>query len=150
MSRLSRFLNPNLALVPYRSRGKARIERLASSVPDDGELPYNSRGLEHRYVHARRYLLEEHVISVECSRPCRIFLMSDLNHTRYHLGRDFKALGGSFTRFPAHIQVPRSGVWNILIDLAGSRGELSYSITYMKPRKPAAGPEIRQPVRVIV
>lgn len=144
MSRLIQFLLPT-RFGSFDDGRRARLSELAEEEYGSREHP-----LVHHYVHARRYLMEAHYISVESSRPCRIFLVNDINHARYHIGRDFRAFGGAFSTFPARLRVPRSGVWNILIDLDGTRGELAYSITYMKPRDGKAGRDPRQLVHVYV
>ncbi len=56
---------------------------------------------------------------------------SDRDYAACRQVRRFKYHGGTFKRFPARLTVPESCPWNIIIDLAGAKGEIQYKITVM-------------------
>ena len=82
-----------------------------------------------RFIHQRRHLNKGEVVQLDCDTQCNFMLLSDGDYAAYQKVRRFNYFGGTFKQFPARISVPESGDWNIIIDLAGARGEIQYNIT---------------------
>ena len=87
------------------------------------------RGPAMRFIHQRRYLNKGEVVQLDCDTQCNFMLLTDGDYSAYQDVRRFSYCGGTFKRFPARIAVPEGGHWNIVIDLAGARGEIQYNIT---------------------
>lgn len=56
-------------------------------------------------------------------------LLTDTEYEAYQRVAPFRYFGGTFKAFPAHITVPETGDWNIVIDQAGAPGEIQYTVT---------------------
>ena len=82
-----------------------------------------------RFIHQRRALSKGDIVQVDCDAQCNFMLLSDADYAAYQRVRPFKYCGGTFKRFPARITVPETGDWNVVIDLAGAKGEIRYNIT---------------------
>ena len=82
-----------------------------------------------RFIHQRRQLNKGDIVQLDCDTQCNFMLLSDPDYIAYQRVRPFRYCGGTFKRFPAQIAVPESGDWNIIIDLAGAKGEIQYNIT---------------------
>lgn len=74
-----------------------------------------------KFVHQREHLNEDDVVVIECSQICNIRLMNDANFRSFKNGGRHSYHGGAFDRFPAKINVPSTGFWNITIDTAGTK-----------------------------
>lgn len=59
-------------------------------------------------------------------------ITDDNNFRNFKANRSFDYHGGSYDYFPVRIKVPRSGYWNVTIDLAGRRANIRYNISYIK------------------
>jgi hypothetical protein len=84
-----------------------------------------------QFIHSREYLNEGAVVIVDCSYQCNVMLTDDNNFQHYRRGGQFEYYGGFFQRLPARIAVPRTGYWNITLDVGGGRANLKYSINVM-------------------
>ncbi len=96
--------------------------RCAETPPGDGAPKM-------RFLHQRRYLNKHEIVQLDCDTQCNFMLLSDGDYKAYQQVRRFAYCGGTFKHFPARISVPESGYWNIVIDLAGAKGEIQYNIT---------------------
>jgi hypothetical protein len=101
--------------------------RCAEAGPTDRTA--TDRTPKMRFIHQRRHLNKGEVVQLDCDTQCNFMLLSDGDYSAYQKVRRFNYCGGTFKRFPARISVPESGDWNIIIDLAGARGEIQYNIT---------------------
>lgn len=100
----------------------ARCAELPESATRDGAPKM-------RFIHQRRQLKKGDIVHLDCDTQCNFMLLSDADYAAYQKVRPFRYCGGTFKRFPAEIAVPESGEWNIVIDLAGAKGEIQYNIT---------------------
>ena len=84
------------------------------------------------FIHAREYLSKVDVVRLDCDTQCNFMLTDDSNFSSYKRGGKFEYFGGKFTHFPAMITVPRTGDWNVTIDLGGGNANIKYNISYVK------------------
>jgi len=84
------------------------------------------------FIHSREYLEAGDVVVVECSHQCNVMLTTDSNFSNYKHSGHFQYHGGNFKRFPARIEAPRTGYWNITIDLGSGRANIKYSINIIR------------------
>lgn len=112
----------------------------SSNYSTDGEAPHvngarcaeaepSGRSPKMRFIHQRRHLSKGAIVQLDCDTQCNFMLLTDGDYAAYQKVRRFNYCGGTFKQFPARINVPESGDWNIVIDLAGARGEIQYNIT---------------------
>lgn len=69
-----------------------------------------------KFIHQREHLNEDDIVVIECSQTCNIRLMNDANFRSFKNGGRHVYHGGAFDKFPAKINVPSTGFWNITID----------------------------------
>lgn len=93
------------------------------------EADPSDRPAKMRFIHQRRHLNKGEVVQLDCDTQCNFMLLTDGDYDAYQKVRRFSYCGGTFKHFPARIPVPESGHWNIIIDLAGAKGEILYNIT---------------------
>lgn len=55
-------------------------------------------------------------VKANLTRQAEVLLIDDENYDKRRLGLDYKAVGGHFTTSPALIQVPRPGLWHLVIE----------------------------------
>jgi hypothetical protein len=91
--------------------------------------PAGARAAAPRFIHQRHHLKGGDIVQLDCDTQCNFMLLSDADYAAYQCVRPFTYCGGTFKHFPARITVPETGDWNIVIDLAGAHGEISYNIT---------------------
>ncbi|AZS56809.1 DUF1883 domain-containing protein [Pectobacterium parmentieri] len=81
------------------------------------------------YIHSRVRADAGDIISVQCSHQINVLVMDDTNYNRYKSGNNPRVLGGFYTHFPANIEVPSSGGWNVVLALPpGRKASIKYSI----------------------
>lgn len=68
------------------------------------------------------------ILNITIDRKVNIYLMDDINFSKYRNGSSFEFYGGETVSSPYNIAVPRTGHWYIVIDLGGGTGILNYSI----------------------
>lgn len=85
-----------------------------------------------QFIHSREYLEVGDTVVVNCSHQCNIMLTDDHNFQRYKSRGQFEYFGGNFKMLPARITVPRSGYWNITIDLGGGSASIRHSIQVIR------------------
>lgn len=85
------------------------------------------------FLHKREHLNAGCIVEVDCSHQCNIVLLDDSNFSNYKNGRQFTHHGGGglFKRFPARLQVPNTGYWNIVLDLGGGSANIRHSIRFI-------------------
>lgn len=84
------------------------------------------------FIHMREYLNSGDVVVVSCSRKSNVMLTNDINFNKYKYDKPYNYYGGAFTKYPAKIPVPRTGHWNITIDVGGEDGTIEYSVKIFK------------------
>ncbi|MCJ8168070.1 DUF1883 domain-containing protein [Atopomonas sediminilitoris] len=89
-----------------------------------------------KFIHQREHLSQGDWVIIESSQACNIRLMTDGNFRSFKNGGRHTYHGGAFDRFPAKIQVPSTGYWNITLDTVTRR---AISVT----RKPSMQYSIR-------
>lgn len=94
-----------------------------------GEASPGGASPKMRFIHQRRHLNKDDVVQLDCDTQCNFMLLTDSDYKAYQQVRRFTYKGGTFKHFPARIAAPESGYWNIIIDLAGAKGEIQYNIT---------------------
>ncbi len=72
------------------------------------------------------------ILSIVFDRKVNIFLMDNINFSRYKNNKSCEYYGGAANNSPYNIAVPRTAHWYIVIDLGGSIGILNYSIRVFK------------------
>lgn len=70
-------------------------------------------------------------------------LLDNANFQKYKNGRKHTCYGGLVKRSPAHITVPRSGSWHVVVDMQGLRGRTSSSVRVIHPEAQSPLPEYR-------
>lgn len=60
--------------------------------------------------------------------------MTDSDFRSYRNREAHHYYGGRFKRFPARIEVPSTGYWNVTIDLGGGVANIRYSIKFLRVR----------------
>ena len=85
------------------------------------------------FIHAREHMNAGDVAVVNCSHQCNVRLMDDINFSRYKSGGQHEYYGGFFERLPARIAAPKSGYWNIVLDLGGGSATIRHSIQIYRP-----------------
>lgn len=85
-----------------------------------------------QYIHAHEFLNQGDVVRVTLDRQANVRIFDDINYSNFRNGRRATYYGGLAKVSPAEITVPRSGHWNVVIDLGGARGNIKYNIQYLK------------------
>lgn len=81
----------------------------------------------YEHYHVRLYLKPGQVVINELDRSARVMLMSDGNYANYRNNRRCTIHGGWAKVSPAPIKPPRSGYWNLVLDLEGRAGNFKHS-----------------------
>ena len=68
------------------------------------------------------------VVEVTLDKQANVRLMDDINFTKYKKGMQHQYYGGYTTKSPARLTAPRSGHWNLVIDLGGYPGTVNASV----------------------
>ncbi len=84
------------------------------------------------FIHSREYLNQGDVVEVSSDTPCNFMLTDETNFSSFKRGESFRYYGGFFKNFPARINVPHSGQWNITIDLGAGSGHIRYGLRLIK------------------
>jgi hypothetical protein len=83
-----------------------------------------------KFKQSRTYVSAGHFISVQCTVPAIVLVMTDDELTGYQYGRGAHYAGGFFTHYPAWIEINRSGYWNVVIEPVSEHPEdAQFSIT---------------------
>ena len=86
------------------------------------------------FIHAEEYLDDGDIVVVNSSHQCNVRVMDDANFEWFRRDSQHEYYGGAYKRFPARIQVPRSGRWHVTLDLGGGNANIRYGISYIKTR----------------
>jgi len=90
------------------------------------------------FIHAHQNLSKGDVVVVQCSHQCNILLLDDANFELYRNRHKHTYFGGHYIQFPAKLAVPKTGHWNVVIDLGGKQAAISHTISYIRNSQPAA------------
>jgi hypothetical protein len=63
-----------------------------------------------------------------------VMLLDDLNLSHYRRGDRFEYFGGLATLSPVTLTVPRTGSWNVVVDLGGGAGRVDASVRVLTTR----------------
>ena len=80
------------------------------------------------HLHKRLFLKDGDVVAVTCDTQANVLLMDDSDYSNYKARRSYQYYGGFFTHFPARLTPPRSGYWNVVLNLGGGRATIRHSI----------------------
>ena len=80
------------------------------------------------HLHKRLFLKDGDVVEVDSDTQANVLLMDDSDYSSYQSGRSYHYYGGFFTHFPARLAPPRSGYWNVVLNLGGGRATVRHSI----------------------
>lgn len=69
------------------------------------------------HIRGREYLNGGDAFVVNCTHQSNVLVMDDVNYRAYQSGRSAKYYGGFYRRLPAHISVPHSGAWNVVLEV---------------------------------
>ncbi|TBL41387.1 DUF1883 domain-containing protein [Hafnia alvei] len=80
--------------------------------------------------HRKLFLQQNSLLLVTCSQPAMVLLMDERNYHSYNDGDGASYFGGYFCNFPANIDIPLEGVWNVVIEPAHYQtgSKLTYSL----------------------
>lgn len=81
-----------------------------------------------KYSYEKGTFRKGDILSIAIDRKVNIYLMDNINFSRYKNNNSFEYYGGVANNSPYNITVPRNGYWYIVIDLGGGTGILNYSI----------------------
>ena len=76
---------------------------------------------------SRLFLIANTYVKVVCSEPAKILLINDKYYDKFCRDSWADYHGGFFTNFPAIVEVPYDGIWNIVID-THSKGDVEPSV----------------------
>ena len=78
------------------------------------------------YLHAALTANAGDIVEVTLTgNAANVFLLDAIQFMRYQLGHSFKFIGGFATQTPYRVQVPITGSWTLVVDLAGQPGTVS-------------------------
>lgn len=80
------------------------------------------------HLHEKLFLKEGDLVEVACDTQASVTLMDDSDYSNYKAGRSYQYYGGFFTHFPARLAPPRSGYWNVVLDLGGGHATIRHSM----------------------
>ena len=76
----------------------------------------------------RLFLQDGDVVEVDSDTQANVLLMDDSDYANYKSGRSYHYYGGFFTDFPARLAPPRSGYWNVVLNLGGGHATVRHSM----------------------
>jgi hypothetical protein len=82
----------------------------------------------HDHLHERLFLRDGDLVEVNSDTQANVTLLDDAAYAAYKAGRSYQYYGGFFREFPARLAPPRSGYWNVVLDLGGGQATVRHSI----------------------
>jgi hypothetical protein len=79
------------------------------------------------------------LVVVECDHQCNVRLLDEYNLEQFRNGRQHRYYGGFYHMFPVRLVVPKTGHWNIVIDLGGQRDTAKYRVDYFPAKAKGCG-----------
>ena len=76
------------------------------------------------YIHDVLEIGPEQVVKVRLNRRANVMLLDEENYEHYLNGEHFYYRGGFADDREADLQVPRQGIWHLVVDSAGYPGRL--------------------------
>lgn len=89
------------------------------------------------YLYQSLFLRDGQVVEVELGRKARVLLLTSLNYQLYKQGRSFDYYGGRAISSPVRLAPPRTGQWNLVIELDEDSTRASYSVKVLDKPQPA-------------
>ncbi|WP_148251447.1 DUF1883 domain-containing protein [Raoultella terrigena] len=91
-------------------------------------------------IHKRLYTEAGNFIIIKSSNPLIIMVSDDEEHKRYMSKGTANFYGGFFNHFPALIQVPETGYWNVCVDSCGfATDKMEYSVEIFREEASSTG-----------
>lgn len=78
------------------------------------------------------YLNQGDVVEICLDKQANVLLMDDQNFHYYQRGQSYQYRGGLAKKSPIRLIAPRTGHWNLAIDLGGSAGTIRNSVRTIK------------------
>jgi hypothetical protein len=82
-----------------------------------------------KYLHYEVHLNPGEFVQVSLDKQANVRLLDDSNYRRYRRGERYRYYGGRATKSPINLRPPRSGRWNVVIDLGGYAGNIRAGVT---------------------
>ncbi len=86
------------------------------------------------HLHQRLFFNHGDLVEVMSDIQANVILMDDSDYSNYKAGRSYQYYGGFYTHFPRRIAAPRSGYWNVILDLAGGTATVRHSLRLIKTK----------------
>ena len=80
------------------------------------------------HLNKRLFLNNGDVVEIDSDTQANVRLMDDVDYSNYKAGREHHYYGGYFTHFPARLNPPHSGYWNVVLDLGVDQATVHHSI----------------------
>jgi hypothetical protein len=84
------------------------------------------------FLHTDFYGGPNDVVLVTLDHQANVMLLDDMAFSSYKSGRPFSYHGGWATQSPFEMRPPSNGHWHVVIDLAGSRGQIRAGIRVVR------------------
>ena len=84
------------------------------------------------FIHSREHFSQGDVAVLNCDTQCNFLLLDDHNFNNFKSGRDYRYFGGFYKMFPAKIQAPQSGYWNMVVNLGGGSANIRYGLSVIR------------------
>jgi hypothetical protein len=88
----------------------------------------NGKGGCLNYLHYDLNLKNGQVVEITLDAQANVRLLDDINFNKYKRGERHQYYGGLAKQTPVHLSAPRSGHWNLVIDLGGYAGTVNAGV----------------------
>lgn len=95
-------------------------------------MPFFIKRFFYEFLHYNLNLTSGNVVEVTLDKQANVRLMDDINFTKYKKGMQHQYYGGYTTKSPARLTAPRSGHWNLVIDLGGYLAQLMHQLGFYR------------------
>jgi hypothetical protein len=65
--------------------------------------------------HSFNNLRQGNVVNVNIKQSARVLVMDNLNLQKFNSGSQYEYFGGDYSSGMVNIQIPRSGIWNLVV-----------------------------------
>ena len=91
------------------------------------------------FLHVESWMERGDVALVDPDGQANVLLMDDQDFAAYRRGDLYRYYGGLAKQTPARIVVPRSGHWNVVVNLGGYAGRVRAGVRFLDPLSNDAG-----------
>lgn len=81
------------------------------------------------FLHIREHIRNDQCVRVTIDVAANVKLLTDTNFSKYKRDESYEYYGGYYKRSPVYIRPPRSGDYNVVIDLGGGSATIRHSIS---------------------